>query len=108
MYAVVRTGGKQYRVAKGDKLRVEKLEGDVGAAVTFEDVLMIGGEQAQIGRPVIQGALVQARIVEQDRARKVVVFKFKRRKGYQKKQGHRQSFTRVEITDIVSPVGSGT
>lgn len=104
MYAVVRTGGKQYRVSKGDQIRVEKLPGGVGEEITFEDVLMIGGQpEVQIGRPSVPGAKVAARILEQDRARKVVVFKYKRRKGYSKKQGHRQSFTRIEITDILAP-----
>jgi large subunit ribosomal protein L21 len=101
MYAVVRTGGKQYRVAQGDQLRIEKINGEVGQDVTFDDVLMLGDtEDVKIGKPVVEGAAVKARILEQDRARKIVVFKFKRRKGYEKKQGHRQSFTRVEITGI--------
>jgi len=101
MYAVVRTGGKQYRVSEGDQIVIEKIPGEVGKDVTFEDVLMIGGvEDVQIGKPVVEGARVDARILLQDRAKKVIVFKFKRRKGYQKKQGHRQAFTRVEITGI--------
>ena len=104
MYAVVRTGGKQYRVSVGDQLRIEKVHGQVGEEVTFDDILMIGGiDNPQIGTPVVQGATVNARILEQDRAAKVVVYKFKRRKGYQKKQGHRQAFTRVEIKDIHAP-----
>jgi large subunit ribosomal protein L21 len=104
MYAVVRTGGKQYRVSEGDDIRIEKIPGTVGEAVTFEDVLMIGGtDEVQIGKPVLSGATVAGRILEQDRHRKVIVFKFKRRKGYQKKQGHRQAFTRVQITGIQAP-----
>jgi large subunit ribosomal protein L21 len=101
MYAVVRTGGKQYRVSKGDQLKIEKITGDVGDEVRFEDVLMIGGiDDVKVGKPVVSGASVSARIVEQDRSKKVVVFKYKRRKGYRKKQGHRQAYTRVEITGI--------
>ena len=104
MYAVVRTGGKQYRVSEGDDIRIEKIPGTVGEEVTFEDVLMIGGtDEVQIGKPVLSGATVAGRILEQDRHRKVIVFKFKRRKGYQKKQGHRQAFTRVQITGIQAP-----
>ncbi len=101
MYAVVRTGGKQYRVSKGDKVNIEKLPGAVGDEITFDDVLMIGGtEDIMVGTPRVQGAKVAARILAHDRTKKVTVFKFKRRKGYQKKQGHRQNYTRVEITDI--------
>ncbi len=101
MYAVVKTGGKQYRVSEGDQLRIEKLPGEVGDEVRIEDVLMIGGtEDVKIGTPRVEGALVNARILEQDRAKKVLVFKFKRRKGYKKMQGHRQAFTRIEITGI--------
>jgi len=101
MYAVVRTGGKQYRLSKGDKLNIEKLPGTVGEEITFDDILMIGGtEDIKVGTPRVQGAKVAAKILAHDRARKVTVFKFKRRKGYQKKQGHRQDYTRVEITDI--------
>lgn len=104
MYAVVRTGGKQYRVSEGDDIRIEKIPGTVGEDVTFDDVLMIGGtDEVQIGKPVLSGATVAGRILEQDRHRKVIVFKFKRRKGFQKKQGHRQAFTRVQITGIQAP-----
>ncbi|MBN2494776.1 MAG: 50S ribosomal protein L21 [Deltaproteobacteria bacterium] len=101
MYAVVKTGGKQYRVSEGDQLRIEKIPGATGEEVTFEDVLMIGGtDDVAIGKPCVTGASVSARILEQGRGRKVVVFKYKRRKGFQKKQGHRQAFTRVQITGI--------
>ncbi len=101
MYAVLRTGGKQYRVSKGDKLKVEKLPGAVGEEITFDDILMIGGtEDIMVGTPRVQGAKVAAKILAHDRSKKVIVFKFKRRKGYQKKQGHRQNYTHVEITDI--------
>ena len=101
MYAVVRTGGKQYRVSTGDQLRIEKIPGEVGQEVRFEDILMIGGSgDVKIGTPQVSGAAVTGKILEQDRAKKVLVFKKKRRKGYQKIQGHRQAYTRVEITGI--------
>lgn len=103
MYAVVKTGGKQYRVSKGDKVKIEKIPGDVGAEVSFDQVLMIGGtDDVKVGTPVVSGATVSARIVKQDRSKKIMVFKFKRRKGYKKKQGHRQAYTQVEITGIES------
>jgi len=101
MYAVIRTGGKQYRVKKGDLLKVEKLEGDPGATLQFSDVLAVGeGEGLSVGTPVIVNALVEARITRQDRAKKIIVFKKKRRKKYRRKYGHRQPFTEVEILDI--------
>lgn len=103
MYAVVKTGGKQYRVSKGDRVKVEKIPGEVGTEVNFDQVLMIGGtDDVKVGTPVVSGATVTARIVKQDRSRKVTVFKFKRRQGYKKKQGHRQAYTQVEITGIES------
>ncbi len=100
MYAVIKTGGKQYRVAQGDRIRVEKLPGDVGAAVTFDEVLMLGGEKVAVGKPTVDGASVSAKIVAQDRAKKVIVFKYKRRKGYRRKYGHRQPYTELEITGV--------
>lgn len=104
MYAVVRTGGKQYRVAQGDRLHVEKLEGNVGDAITLADVLMIasleGGNAAKIGTPLISGAMVEAKIVEQGRGEKITIFKFRRRKNYRRKSGHRQPFSAIEITSI--------
>ncbi len=104
MYAVIKSGGKQYRVEMGQQLRLEKMPGAVGDTVSFEDILLVGsGEQVAIGRPRVTGAKVAAKILEQDRAKKVTVVKFRRRKGYAKKQGHRQSFTRVQITDIAGP-----
>lgn len=101
MYAVIRTGGKQYRVAKGDKLRVEKLAGNVGDAVTFGEVLFVGGESFKLGQPLVSGAKVEAKITAQDRDKKIIVFKFRRRKNYRRKTGHRQPFTALEITNIV-------
>jgi large subunit ribosomal protein L21 len=100
MYAVIRTGGKQYRVAEGDRLRVEKLPGDVGATLTFGEVLMLGGDKVSVGAPLVKGASVTATIVAQDRAKKVIVFKFRRRKNYRRKRGHRQPFTEIKITGV--------
>jgi large subunit ribosomal protein L21 len=99
MFAVIRTGGKQYRVTKGDVLEVERLPGDAGAAVTFGEVLMAGGK---VGAPMLSGASVKGEIVEQTRTAKIVAFKKKRRKDTHRKRGHRQHLTRVKITDIVA------
>jgi len=98
--AVIRTGGKQYQVKEGDLLRVEKLAGDLGSKITFDEVLMVGGDQPRFGKPLISGASVEAEIVAQDRGDKLIVFKFKRRKRHRKKQGHRQFFTQVKITGV--------
>ncbi|UJR84221.1 50S ribosomal protein L21 [Sandaracinus amylolyticus] len=100
MYAVIKTGGKQYRVTEGDRLRIEKLPGDVGASVTFDEVLMVGGDKVAVGTPIVKGAKVTAEIVAQDRAKKVIVFKFRRRKNYRRKRGHRQPFTEIKITGV--------
>jgi len=101
MYAIMASGGKQYRVQEGDVLRLEKIDGDVGASVSFDQVLMVSdGEEVQLGRPVLDGATVHASIVEQDKAKKILVFKFKRRKRYRRKLGHRQPYTAVRIEKI--------
>ena len=103
MYAVIKTGGKQYRVAPGDRLRVEKLPGNVGDSVTFPEVLLIssvGSDAAKIGQPLVLGATVEGKITGQDRAKKLIIFKFRRRKNYRRKAGHRQPFTALEITGI--------
>jgi large subunit ribosomal protein L21 len=100
MFAVIRTGGKQYSVAPGDVLEIERLPGEAGASITFSEVLMAGGK---IGLPLLAGASVAAEIVAQDRAPKVVAFKKKRRKNTHRKRGHRQLLTRVKITDISAP-----
>ena len=100
MYAVIKTGGKQYRVTEGDRLRIEKLPGDVGATLTFDEVLMLGGDKVAVGTPLVKGAKVTAEIVAQDRAKKVIVFKFRRRKNYRRKRGHRQPFTEIKITGV--------
>jgi large subunit ribosomal protein L21 len=103
MYAVIKAGGKQYRVEQGDTLAIERIEGDTGAQVAFDEVLLVGDEGATyIGRPVLQGAKVTGTIVEQGRAKKVVVFKFRRRKNYKRKKGHRQYFTRIRIDAIAA------
>jgi large subunit ribosomal protein L21 len=100
MYAVIKTGGKQYRVSEGDTLRVEKLEGDVGAKIELTEVLMVGGDTVTVGKPLVKGAVVTAEIVAQDRAKKIIVFKFKRRKNYRRKNGHRQPFTELRVTGV--------
>jgi large subunit ribosomal protein L21 len=101
MYAVVSTGGKQYRVQKGETLRVEKIPGEVGSKVTLDKVLMLAdGENIRVGQPLLEKATVQASIVEQDKAKKILVFKYKRRKRYRRKKGHRQPFTAIRIDGI--------
>jgi large subunit ribosomal protein L21 len=101
MYAVIKTGGKQYRVAAGDKLRIEKLAGNVGDTLTFSEVLLVGeGDNLKIGAPLVDGAKVEAKITAQDRAKKITIFKFRRRKNYHRKIGHRQPFTAVVITSV--------
>ena len=102
MYAVIKAGGKQYRVSSGEKLRIELLDVEVGAAVQFEQVLAVGeGDAVKIGAPFVSGASVKATVLAQGRADKVHIFKMRRRKHYKKSQGHRQSFTEVRIDDIV-------
>jgi large subunit ribosomal protein L21 len=99
MYAVIRTGGKQYRVAKGDRLKIEKLDGDVGGKVAFE-VLLVGGEgEAKVGKPLVDGAAVEGEIVAQDKHKKVLHFR-KKKEGWTKKRGHRQPYTEIVITDV--------
>ncbi len=101
MYAVIRTGGKQHRVSEGERLKVEKLQGDVGGTLKIDDVLLIGGEgDPKIGQPRVSGAVVTAKIVAQDRGKKIEIFKKQRRKGFRKKAGHRQPYTELEITGI--------
>ncbi|MBI5587619.1 MAG: 50S ribosomal protein L21 [Deltaproteobacteria bacterium] len=101
MYAVIKTGGKQYRVTEGEVLNVEKLNGEVGSQVELAEVLAVGeGEGIRIGTPLVSGASVVAEIVEHGKDKKVIIFKKKRRKGYTKKQGHRQLFTSLRIKEI--------
>ena len=98
-FAVIRTGGKQYKVAANDLVRIEKIAGDAGEVVTFENVLMVGDA---IGTPLVEGALVAGEVVEQLRDKKVIIFKKKRRQGYRRKNGHRQELTLVRITEILT------
>ncbi len=101
MYAVFATGGKQFKVSEGDRLRVEKLPGEVGGKITFDQVLMLGGEgEPKVGTPMLDGATVEAEIESQDKAKKILVFKFQRRQKFRKRYGHRQPFTALKITKI--------
>ena len=101
MYAVVKTGGKQYRVVAGDKLKVEQIPADVGAEVILDQVLMVGeGESVRLGQPMLAGASVKATVVSHGRGEKVKIFKMRRRKHYQKHQGHRQNYTELKIEAI--------
>jgi large subunit ribosomal protein L21 len=101
MYAVVATGGKQYKVREGEILRIEKIPGEVGADVSFDKILMFSdGENVKIGQPVLDDVAVNGHIVSQGKSKKIIVFKYKRRKRYRRKQGHRQQFTAVQIDNI--------
>ena len=103
MYAVVKTGGKQYRVSAGQKLKVEQIPAEVGAEVTLDQVLMVGeGESVKIGAPLVAGASVKAVVVSHGRHDKVKIFKMRRRKHYQKRQGHRQNYTELRIDTIAA------
>jgi len=102
MYAVIKTGGKQYRVAPGEKLKVEQILADVGAEVVLDQVLMVGdGESVRVGQPVVAGASVKATVLAHGRGEKIQIFKMRRRKHYQKHQGHRQGYTELKIDGIV-------
>ena len=101
MYAVIKTGGKQYRVAAGEKLKIEQIPAEVGAEITLDQILMLGeGETVKIGAPLVSGATVKATVLSQGRHDKVKIFKMRRRKHYQKHQGHRQNFTEIRIDGI--------
>ena len=103
MYAVIQTGGKQYRVSPGDQLKVEKLQADIGDKVTFEKVIMTSdGEKIQVGKPYIENANVEGKLLGHGKSRKVLVFKYKRRKNYRRKRGHRQPFSLISIENINS------
>ena len=99
-FAVIRTGGKQYRVEPGTLIRVEKIDGDVGTAVEFSEVLLAGGDAVRIGTPLVEGVTVRGEIVGHARDKKVLIFKKKRRKNYRRRRGHRQSLTTVKVTEI--------
>tara|TARA_Y100001934_G_C12266903_1_gene732862 strand:- start:842 stop:1156 length:315 start_codon:yes stop_codon:yes gene_type:complete len=101
MHAVIKTGGKQYRVAAGDQFNIESLAGEVGAEIQFDEVLMLSdGDDVTVGTPLVAGANVQAKVVEHGRGEKIRIIKFKRRKHYRRTMGHRQNYTRVEITGV--------
>ena len=103
MYAVIKTGGKQYRVAKGDVIQVEKLDAEEGTSIDFDNVLMVGeGEDVKIGAPYVEGSKVTATVTSQMRGEKIEIMKFRRRKHHQKKTGHRQYLTQIEISDITA------
>jgi len=100
MYAIIKTGGKQYKVEPGRFVDVEKLDAEVGDEVSFDALMVVDGDTVQIGDPVVSGVKVAGKVLAQDKARKIVVYKYKPKKDYHKKQGHRQPYTRVEITSI--------
>ena len=100
MYAIIATGGKQYKVSEGDVITVEKLGTEAGSNVTFDQVLAVGGDELKVGDPTVAGATVEASVIAEGRAKKVVVYKYKRKTGYHKKNGHRQPFSRVKIEKI--------
>ena len=100
MYAIIATGGKQYKVSEGDVIRVEKLGVEAGSTYTFDQVLAVSGDEVKVGEPVVAGATVEASVIGDSKAKKVVVYKYKRKTGYHKKQGHRQTYTKVKIEKI--------
>ncbi len=100
MYAIIATGGKQYKVSEGDIITIEKLGVEAGETVTFDQVLAVSGDELTVGTPVVEGATVEASVIGEGRAKKVIVYKYKRKTGYHKKNGHRQSFTKVKIDKI--------
>jgi len=107
MYAVIKTGGKQYRVAPGEKLKVEQIPSDIGAVITIDAVLAVGnGEKSIIGEPIVNGAAVSATVLNQGKHKKVRIFKMRRRKHYRKSQGHRQTYTELFVSKIESPLGA--
>ena len=99
-YAIIETGGKQYRVTKGDVIFIEKLEANENDSVTFDKVLVVGGDDVKVGTPYVDGASVEASVVKNGKDKKIIVYKYKSKKGYHKKQGHRQPYTKVEIKAI--------
>ncbi len=100
MYAIIATGGKQYKVSEGDVIRVEKLKAEEGDTVTFDEVLAIGDDKLTVGNPTIEKASVAGKVLEQGRGKKVIVYKYKNKSGYHKKNGHRQAYTKVQIDKI--------
>ncbi len=102
MYAIIKAGGKQYRVQKDDVFKIEKINAEAGDTVTFDEVLAVGGDSLTVGTPFVEGYAVQAEVLEQGKNDKVIIYKYKAKKDYRKKNGHRQPYTLVKITDIVS------
>ncbi|HET6872066.1 MAG TPA: 50S ribosomal protein L21 [Sporolactobacillaceae bacterium] len=100
MYAIIETGGKQLKVEEGQTIYIEKLQAEPGESVTFDKVLFVGGDQVKVGQPLVEGATVTAKVEDHGRGKKIVVFKFKAKKNYRRKQGHRQPFTKVTIEKI--------
>jgi large subunit ribosomal protein L21 len=100
MYAVIKTGGKQLRVEEGQSIWIEKLDASEGDVVVFDEVLLIGGEETKVGAPLVNGATVTAKVEKQGRGKKIIVYKYKSKKNYRKKQGHRQPYTRVVVEKI--------
>lgn len=102
MYAVIKTGGKQYRVAQNEVIRIERLDAEVGSEVEFNDVLMVGGDSPKVGAPLVDGAKVAGTVLEHMRGPKIIIFKKKRRKNHRRRNGHRQNLTVIRITDIAA------
>jgi len=103
MFAIIKTGGKQYKVAPGQKIKIEKVDAEAGKGVVFDEVLLLNdGKETKIGQPLVKGAKVEAKVLAQGRADKITIFKYKAKKRYQVKRGHRQPYTLVEITKIIS------
>ncbi len=100
MFAIIKTGGKQYKVSEGDVIKVEKIEAQSGDKIEFDQVLMVAGDDVKVGSPVVEGAKVQAEVLDQKKDKKVVIYKFKAKKNYRKKKGHRQPYTLVKIEKI--------
>ena len=100
MFAIIKTGGKQYKVSEGDVIKVEKIEAEAGDKIEFDQVLMVAGDDVKVGSPVVEGAKVSAEVLDQKKDKKIVIFKFKAKKNYSKKKGHRQPYTLVKIEKI--------
>lgn len=100
MFAIIKTGGKQYKVSEGDIIKVEKIEAEAGDKIEFDQVLMVAGDDVKVGSPVVEGAKVKAEVLDQKKDKKIVIFKFKAKKNYRKKKGHRQPYTLVKIEKI--------